>query len=175
MVISLFRSQTKFEQIFHRHRDDLWRFAYYLGSSRHEAEELLQQTWLRAWEKFHTLKKLQKARSWLFTILYREFLSSRRRSDPEEPQDEMGELPDRKPENPGLQIDLEKAMRELPENFRTPLLMQIAGGFSINEIAEILEIPRGTVLSRIARARKRLINAHPQVTWQVYSNDQKML
>ncbi len=174
-MVSLLRSHTRFEQLFYKHRDDLWRFAYFLGSSRYEAEEVLQQTWLRAWEKFHTLKRAQKARAWLFTILYRELLSLRRRSTTAgESLDEVKELPDNRQENPGLQIDLEKAIRELPENFRTPLLMQIVGGLSINEIAEMLEIPRGTVLSRIARARKRLIATHPQTTWQVYSNEQKI-
>ncbi len=173
-MLPLFRSQVHFEKLFYRHRDDLWRFAYFLGSSRYEAEEVLQQTWLRAWEKFHTLKKTHKARAWLFTILHREFLRLRRYSPSGEPLDAIGELPDHKSENPGLRIDLERAIRELPEKFRTPFLMQVLGGLSINEIAEVLEIPRGTVLSRIARARKRLIAAHPQATWRVYSNEQKI-
>ncbi len=86
----------------------------------------------------------------------------------------MEELPDRKQDSPGLQIDLERAIHELPEIFRIPLVMQVAGGLSINEIAEILDIPRGTALSRIARARKRLIAAHPQTTWTVYNNEQKI-
>jgi len=168
------RSQRKFEQIFHAHSSDLWRFAYFLGSSRCEAEEVLQQTWLRAWEGFHSLKKADKARAWLFTILYREFLKMRHCPMVAEPLEVAGELPDGQQDNPGLQIDLERAVRELPEIFRAPLVMQIAGGLSINEIAEILDIPRGTVLSRIARARKRLIAAHPQTTWTVYNNEQKI-
>ena len=168
------RSQRKFEQIFHAHSSDLWRFAYFLGSSRCEAEEVLQQTWLRAWENFHSLKKEGKARAWLFTILHREFLKIRCRPFSGESLDMVQELPDHKQDSPGLQIDLERAIRELPEIFRAPLVMQIAGGLSINEIAEILDIPRGTALSRIARARKRLIAAHPQTTWTVYHNEQKI-
>ncbi|HFC53345.1 MAG TPA: sigma-70 family RNA polymerase sigma factor [Gammaproteobacteria bacterium] len=169
----LFRTQNRFEQVFHTYSEDLWRFARYLGSSHCEAEELLQQTWLRAWEGFRTLKRMDKARAWLFTILHREFLRLRRRSPAHEPLDEARPLPDMRRESPGLQMDLERAIRDLPELFRTPLLMQIAGGLSIDEIAGILGIPRGTVLSRIARARKRLIAAHPRTTWTVYSNEQR--
>ena len=172
--MSIFRSHSKFEQLFRSHSDDLWRFAYFLGSSSCEAEDVLQQTWLRAWENFHNLKKADKARAWLFTILHREFLKIRRRPFSGESLDMVRELPDHKQDSPGLQIDLERAIRELPEIFRAPLVMQIAGGLSINEIAEILDIPRGTVLSRISRARKRLISAHPQTTWTVYNNEQKV-
>ncbi len=168
------QSHSKFEKLFHAHSRDLWRFAWFLGSSRCEAEEVLQQTWLRAWESFHSLKKTNKARAWLFTILHREFLKIRRRPFSGESLDTVQELPDHRRDSPGLQIDLERAIRELPEIFRAPLVMQIAGGLSINEIAEVLDIPRGTVLSRIARARKRLITAHPQTTWTVYSNEQKI-
>ena len=167
------RTQSRFEQLFHTHSGDLWRFARYLGSSHYEAEEVLQQTWLRAWEGFRSLKRTDKARAWLFTILHREFLKLRRRTPVNKPLDETRPLPDVRRESPGLQIDLERAIRELPELFRTPLLMQIAGGLSIDEIANILKIPRGTALSRIARARKRLIAAHPRATWTVYSNEQR--
>ena len=168
------RSRSKFKQMFEAYSDDLWRFAWFLGSSPCEAEEALQQTWLRAWESFHTLRDENKARAWLFTILHRELFKIRRRPLVTEPLEAAGELPDRKQENPGLQIDLERAIRDLPELFRIPLVMQVAGGLSINEIAEILGIPRGTVLSRIARARKHLIAAHPQTTWKVYENEQKI-
>jgi len=168
------RSRRKFEQIFHAHGSDLWRFARFLCNSRCEAEEALQQTWLHAWEGFHTLKSANKARAWLFTILHREFLKIRRRPSTAQSLELLQELPDHRQENPELQIDLERAIRELPEIFRTPLVMQIAGGLSINEIAEILRIPRGTALSRIARARKHLISAHPQTTWTVYNNEQKL-
>ncbi len=160
--------------MFHTHSGDLWRFARYLGDSHYEAEELLQQTWLRAWEGFRTLKRMDRARAWLFTILHREFLRLRRRRAPvHEALDEARPLPDARRESPALQMDLERAIRDLPELFRTPLLMQVAGGLSIDEISGILGIPRGTVLSRIARARKRLIAAHPRATWTVYSNEQR--
>jgi len=172
--VPLFRSHRMFERIFHDHNKSLWRFAWFLGSSRCEAEEVLQQTWLRAWENLPSLKKEGKARAWLFTILYREFLKIRRRPFTGESLDAIQKLPDLRQNSPGLQIDLERAIRELPEVFRAPLVMQIASGLSINEIAEILDIPHGTALSRIARARKCLITAHPQATWTVYKNEQKI-
>ncbi len=167
----------RFETMIKGHTAYLRRFAYYLSGSSVEADDLVQQASLRAWEGFHTLREPAKARAWLFTILRREFIKRGKRTNFDRnllPLEEVLDAPDPRTPVPGLLLDLEQAVLELPEIFRLPLLMQVVAGLSVNEITEALEIPRGTVLSRLSRARKHLLARHPEASWSVYSRQGKV-
>lgn len=136
--------------------DDLYRYAYWLCRDRWQAEDLAQETILRAWRSWPGLREHRAVKGWLFTILYREFArsASRRRlqivPDEEllmEPQDHV---------DPGLAIDLDRALRGLGEESRHAILLQVLGGFSCAEIAAVLGSSEGAVMTRLTRARQAL-------------------
>lgn len=139
--------------------DDLYRYAYWLCRDRWQAEDLAQETILRAWRSWPGLREHRAVKGWLFTILYREFArsASRRRlqivPDEEllmEPQDHV---------DPGLALDLDRALRGLGEESRHAILLQVLGGFSCAEIARVLGASEGAVTTRLCRARQALRRA----------------
>ncbi len=143
----------------------LFRFGISLSGSEADASDLTQQTFLIWASKGDQLRDLSKVKTWLFTTLYREFLRSRRRekSHPSESFEEMTiELADESPTAP-LEMDGEKVvevLKSLDVVYREPLTLFYLEDLSYKEIADILEIPIGTVMSRLARGkgimRKRL-------------------
>jgi len=148
----------------------LYRFAYRLSSSENDACDLVQETYRVAFESIHQLQKWESARSWLFKILLNEYRQQWRRKaslqycPPEMLYDQASgelELSDGLDEsdseleaiNPRL---LQEAIDSLPEEFRTPLLLHYMEGFKYREIAELLGVPIGTVMSRINRAKEHM-------------------
>ncbi len=150
-----------FEQLATEHYSGLYRFAVSLCRAQADAYDLTQQTFLLWAERGHQLKKAEKVKSWLFTTLYREYLRSRRRGD----RFPHLEITASEHELPTVTADmLEKlegaevmeSLQELEENFRVPLSLFYVGNYSYKEIAEVLDIPMGTVMSRIARGKDQL-------------------
>ncbi|MDE3084029.1 MAG: RNA polymerase sigma factor [Verrucomicrobiota bacterium] len=139
--------------------DSLYRFALSLSRNGDDALDLTQQTFARWAEKGHGLRDQDKAKSWLFTVLYREFIDARRLRQ-REVSDEAAL--DRQPPEPcpiAIRIDSNTAMaalRELDPTFRAPLALFYLENHSYKEIAEILDVPIGTVMSRISRAKEQL-------------------
>lgn len=139
------------------HYAALYRYAYRLSGSPQEAEDLTQETFCLAQNKLHQLREQDRAKSWLFSILRNAYLH-RLRSSKQEKQvslDGIGDIPDRSPEPlPALDsLQLQKALNELPEAFRTPLILYYFEEFSYRDIAEQMNMPLGTVMSRLARAK----------------------
>jgi RNA polymerase sigma-70 factor, ECF subfamily len=158
---------------------DLLRGARHMTANHADAEDVVAEAVARAWEHRDSLRKRERFRGWLFRILRNCCLSRRRkeRARPEEvplpvegDEDASFSLFDRlhqpfllwwgNPEasflNELLKEDLEEAVHALPEDYRTVVILSDVQGFTYAEIAEALDIPVGTVRSRLSRARSRL-------------------
>jgi RNA polymerase sigma-70 factor (ECF subfamily) len=122
-----------------------------------EAEDVVQETFLRAYRSFHLYQPGTNIRAWLYTILHRvrvDFLRTAMRSVRVEPLDEgVFAAPQR---SPLATHDLERALGRVDEPFRTALVLRDVEDLSYAEIAEVLRVPVGTVMSRIHRGRALL-------------------
>jgi RNA polymerase sigma-70 factor (ECF subfamily) len=130
-----------------------------LTSSRDAAEELVQETYLCAWRDISKLNDVAKLRSWMFSILRNQHgKSTRRRGLQQALTDPMIEnLADRcTASRDDVQGQLQDAINTLSDKFKMPLLLVSMEGVSVDDAAAILELPRGTILSRLHRARGRL-------------------
>ncbi|MCA9080649.1 MAG: RNA polymerase sigma factor [Planctomycetaceae bacterium] len=139
----------------------VYRFAFRLSGSSGDAEDLTQQTFLVACRKLESLRDVDRARSWLFTIVRNLYLKSR--PAPERETASLSDVaePTAHWEWDG-QIDQERlqlALNDLPEAYRTPLLLYYFEDSSYKEIAQVLEAPIGTVMSRLSRAKEALRQA----------------
>lgn len=145
------------ETLVEGHYAALYRYAYRLSGSSQTAEDLTQETFCLAQGKLHQLRDQDKAKSWLFSILRNAYLHRMRSSKIEKhvSLDDIGEIPDRLPDS-GAVVDsvlLQAALNELPETFRTPIILFYFEEFTYREIAEQMSMPLGTVMSRLARAK----------------------
>jgi len=149
------------------HLDALYSFALYLSRRPPDAEDLVQETYLRAFRFAHRFQPGTHLRAWLFQILRNTFLTFYRRESRELAvlDKEVVDGPDEAwevevslaaPALAGTVVDLERAIRELPEDFRSVLLLADLEGFTLAEVAEIMGTPVGTVKSRLFRARRLL-------------------
>lgn len=150
-------SKSAIEALVEAHYVALYRFAYRLSGSAQVAEDLTQETFCLAQKKLHQLRQEDRAKSWLFAILRNAYLHYVRSSKLEKQVslDGIPEVADPTPEN-GSPIDsvhLQKALDALPEAFRTPLILYYFEDFSYKEIAEQMNVPLGTVMSRLARGK----------------------
>lgn len=148
--------------------DALYSFAFKLTKVREEAEDLVSDTLLRAFERWRQFELGSNIRAWLFTILYHAFVSRRRRIDAREvpmPDTEVGQhrlepVADENPEatfyDSFIDEDVVRAIGELPEEYRSALVMSDVHGLRYAEIARVLGVPEGTVKSRLFRARRLL-------------------
>ena len=140
-------------------RPYLVRFAYWLARDRSVAEDVVQETLIRAWKSREELKDTGAARPWLFTIARREHarLYERKRIptvDVEE-LEALGDPALASDGDAGLH-DLRRAIMQLPDEYREPLVLQVLGGFSTAEIGTQLGLTQAAVLTRLFRARNRL-------------------
>ena len=155
-----FGSTQSIQQLVQDHYAALYRFAYRLSGSSQEAEDLTQETYCQAYRSIAQLRDGAKAKAWLFTILRNAYLHKLRSSKrmQELSPEALAEIPQRLPDPlPDIEpAQLQEALGELPEEFRTPLLLFYFEEFSYREIAEQLHVPLGTVMSRLARAKAHL-------------------
>jgi RNA polymerase sigma-70 factor, ECF subfamily len=130
----------------------LYQFAYSLAHHEADASDLTQETFLR---------EASKAKAWLFTTLYRLFLN-RRRHLTRFPHDELSDAETKLPPIPSDAVrsleasEVMSALREIDETFRIPLVLFYLEDHSYHEIAAILEVPEGTVMSRLWRGKALL-------------------
>lgn len=147
--------RSVFESTVRAYSIELFRFAYWLCRDRAVAEDLVQETFARAWKAWENLTDPEAVKHWLFTILRREHARLYERREPErvwvEDQEELERLAGHT-HQPALEV--REALMKLPESYRAPLLMQVLGGFSAAEIAAALEISEDAVLARVSRARR---------------------
>jgi RNA polymerase sigma-70 factor, ECF subfamily len=141
-------------------RPDLMRFAFWLARDRAVAEDVVQETMLRAWRARTELRNSTALRPWLLTIVRRENarLHERKRlpmvnlDEVVASQDIALGINDAGPEI----ADLRRAILALPDEYREPIVLQVLGGFSTGEIAQELGLTVPAVLTRLFRARNKL-------------------
>ena len=150
-----------FDELVDRFYPMLYRFALSLARNEPDACDLTQHTFSVWASKGHSLRDATKVKSWLFTTLYREFISIRRR-EMRWPKEEIStvenELPSVAPETVDVleSTQVMAALQSLDETFRAPLVLFYLQENSYDEIARILGIPIGTVMSRLSRAKQKL-------------------
>jgi RNA polymerase sigma-70 factor (ECF subfamily) len=142
------------------HHAALYRYAYRLCGCPTEAEDLTQQTFLIAQERLHQVREAERTSGWLYTVLRTTFLKSIRRQRPLNAATAHVELEEVAGASPEIDtIDREalaQAIGQLPVEFRLVVLMYYFEDLSYQQIAEQLEIPAGTVMSRLSRAKQHL-------------------
>ena len=152
-------SQAPISQLFESLRPDLLRFACWLARDRTLAEDIVQESLLRAWRSRDALQDPGAARAWLLTIVRREHarLYERKRLELVS-LDEVLETPagPRTAEPDDDVFALRHAIMRLPIEYREPLLLQVLGGFTTEEIARELALSSTAVLTRLFRARNKL-------------------
>jgi RNA polymerase sigma-70 factor (ECF subfamily) len=152
---------AEFEQLVNQYYEALYRFALSLTRSEATSCDLTQQTFYLWATKGHQLRDRTKAKSWLFTTLHREFLGGKRR-ETRFPHHEMEEVNHELPSvSPTVVNDLDggtvvDSLLQVDELYRAPLMLFYLEDFSYQEIAEQLEIPIGTVMSRLNRGKVQL-------------------
>ena len=155
------RGEVDFQSLVDLHYGPLYRFAMSLTRAESDACDLVQQTFLTWATKGHQLQDLSKVKSWLYTTLHRTFLESRRRFTrfPHlEISEAEAELPNVEPDLVS-HLDAQEVLHLLSrvdEQFQAAVALFYLEDYSYNEIAGILEIPLGTVKSRIARGLAQL-------------------
>jgi RNA polymerase sigma factor (sigma-70 family) len=153
--------EQSFDAIVSAYYQPLYRFGYSLAKNEHEAGDLVQQTFFIYAEKGSSLRDKSKVKSWLFTTLYREFLRRKRkdgRMDSYEP--EMLEAAGgsvephiRRTTDGNLAVE---ALEEVDTVYRDPLTLFYLKDLSYKEIAEVLDVPIGTIMSRLSRGKAQL-------------------
>ena len=160
--------RAQFEREALVHLDALYSFALKLTRARDDAEDLVSDTILRAFDRWEQYQLGTNVRAWLFTILYHTFVSRKRRIDarevqlPDEPEswsayEAVGESdPEGKFYDSFIDEEVTREIDRLPEDYRTAVVLSDIQGLRYAEIAEILGIPEGTVKSRLFRGRRIL-------------------
>ncbi len=152
-------AELNFEELVNRYYRDLYRFGFSLTRSEADAADLTQQTFYIWASKGHQLREAGNAKRWLLTTLHREFLQQRRRQQrfTEEPLEDAKEqvynISDISRTDLQTMLD---CLNEIHENYRAALVLYYLEDLPYKEIAEVLEIPVGTVQSRIARGKSQL-------------------
>ena len=162
--------RARFEREAMAHLDALYAFALKLARSRDDAEDLVSDTLLRAFERWEQYRLGTNIRAWLFTILYHVFVSRKRRIDAREVQPPAGEDGDvwagREPVgevdpegrfyDSFLDEEITRAIDGLPVEYRSAVVLSDVHELRYAEIAQILDVPEGTVKSRLFRGRRLL-------------------
>jgi RNA polymerase sigma-70 factor (ECF subfamily) len=158
-------SSEVFTQLVDAHYVPLYRFALSLAKNSADAGDLVQQTFFIWATKGHGLRETTKAKSWLFTTLYREFLRGRRRDTR---STSIEDLPPAEADIPAEDVDrvtrmdaasVVAALQSVDEVFRAPLTLFYLDDLSYQEIADALDVPIGTVMSRLSRGKAQLRSA----------------
>jgi RNA polymerase sigma-70 factor (ECF subfamily) len=168
MTTGVAAERMRFEAEAMLHLDALYSFALRLSRVRDDAEDLVSDTMLRAFERWDQYRLGTNIRAWLFTILYHLFVSRKRRIDAREVpegdgesgwsvQNAVGEVdPEGRFFDSFLDDEIVRAIDALPEEYRSAVVLSDIQELRYAEIAKILGIPEGTVKSRLFRGRRLL-------------------
>ena len=153
-------SLVQFNSLVDDHGPALYRMAYRMVGDRHEAEDMVQEAFRSAWKSRVSYEEGRGDRAWLASILRRRVVDRWRRSGPlaitcGEGAPEVG-VAGSDPIASGYTDEMQHALAQLPEELRETLLLVVVGELTHQEVAELLDTPLGTILSRVSRARRRL-------------------
>jgi RNA polymerase sigma-70 factor (ECF subfamily) len=166
--------QADFERDAMQYAPQLYSAALRMTRNPADAEDVVQETFLKAYRAYHTFKAGTNLKAWLYRILTNTYINKYRKQQRRPSEVELGELQDlylyrRLGDASGasqsaeqevldsfVDSDVKAAMESLPEHFLMPVYYADVEGFSYKEIAEILDVPIGTVMSRLHRGRKAL-------------------
>ena len=157
----------------------LYSAALRMTRNQADAEDLVQETYLRGFRSFHTFQEGTNLRAWLFRILTNAYINRYRAKQRRPIESDLGQVEDlylyrrlgsmetaaagQSAEDQFLDLftdaEVKQALEDLPDNFRLPVILADVEGFSYKEIAEMLDIPIGTVMSRLHRGRKAMQRA----------------
>ncbi|MCJ8296736.1 MAG: sigma-70 family RNA polymerase sigma factor [Colwellia sp.] len=154
--------QVRYEALVKALHGDLYRYAYWLCHEKQVAEDLVQETFLRAWRALDSLKDEKAAKSWLITILRRENARRFERKRFEMSEYEEANITDTKSVTTEQELEnhwLREKIAQLPPEYSEPLILQVLGGFSGEDIATMLDLNKNTVMTRLFRARNQLKEA----------------
>ena len=151
--------RQRFDRVVAEYHQDMYRYAAWLSRDQAIAQDVVQEALLRAWKSLDNLRDQGSAKQWLLTIVRREnarFFERKRL--------ETVDIDDLTPTQEALLgvednnelDDLRKAIYELDDDYREPLVLQVLMGYSTNEIAEQMGLSQAAVLTRLHRARARL-------------------
>lgn len=162
VLIDMAQKQKRYEALVHVYHKELYRFAYWLCRDPHVADDLVQETFLRAWRSLDSLLDQKAAKSWLLTILRRENARrfERKQFDYSNIEDEL--LVDESSHSLDDEMEqtvIQRQIALLPDEYKEPLLLQVVMGCSGEEIANILDSNKNTVMTRLYRARNQLKEA----------------
>jgi RNA polymerase sigma-70 factor (ECF subfamily) len=162
VLINMVEKQKRYEALVHVYHKELYKFAYWLCHDPHIADDLVQETFLRAWRSLDSLLDQKASKPWLLTILRRENARrfERKQFDYSDVENEL--LVDET--NHSLDDEMEQTIIQrqialLPDEYREPLLLQVVMGCSGEEISNILDLNKNTVMTRLYRARNQLKEA----------------
>jgi RNA polymerase sigma-70 factor (ECF subfamily) len=169
-ILNLFKGKAKpadrFERLLRPHIDTLYRFAFRLSNSREDAEELVQHFLTRIFEKIDKLETIEKPAPWLCRGLYNLYVDGYRKTareitlfNQDEFNDETAvheETPFQQASNAESLNNIDTALQQLNPDQRNVVLLHDAEGYTLEELSEILQVPVGTLKSRLYRARTKL-------------------
>lgn len=147
-------NRSPFDALVKAYAAELYRYAYWLTRDRFIAEDLVQETFTRAWGARSSLRDARAAKGWLYTILRREHarLFERKRLDVVDDHD-LDAIEDQRLGDVSAGVELREALHALPVAYREPLMLQVLGGFTCEEIADMMNMKVGAVMTRLSRAR----------------------
>ncbi len=151
--------RREFEQLSRRLRPDLYRYAFWLGRDRQLAEDVVQEALLRAWKAYRDLTDADSAKAWMISIVRREFARTfeRKRLETVDISDYEEQLSGTE-DDPRVE-EMRQAIFELEVDYREPLALQVLMGHTTREIAGLMDLSEGAVLTRLHRARAKLRQA----------------
>ncbi len=149
--------QKRYEALVNVYSSDLYRYAYWICHDPDIAQDLVQETCLRAWKSLDSLLDDKSAKGWLFTILRRENARRFERKQLALVDIDDYEVPDQYDSCKEMDSELlQRKIAALPIEYKEPLLLQLVAGFSGEEIATQLNLNKNTVLTRLFRAKNLL-------------------
>jgi RNA polymerase sigma-70 factor (ECF subfamily) len=149
--------KLEFESVALPHAAGLLRYARHLESEKARAEDLVQDTLLSAWRNFHQFQPGTNCKAWLFRILKNlHFKQARRNRQKSELPVEEQEWQLAAPEKISATQEMQEAFARLTQEHKEVLQLAVVEGFGMREIAELLQVPQGTIMSRLSRARASL-------------------
>ncbi|MEZ6094228.1 MAG: RNA polymerase sigma factor [Pirellulaceae bacterium] len=149
--------RQRYETAVEQFSDSTYRVAYRLTSDHELARELVQETFMAAWKNLDQLQNQEAMKGWLFSILRNQYSKQvgREKRNQHARIDNESETASR-PTTTKTQHEVQEAIARLDDDQRLPLLLVSMEGWTVDEASELLAVPRGTILSRLHRARQRL-------------------